>query len=254
MKHKVLLLVTIFLSLALLAGCNFACMQLECENKHIEGSKYCEQHTCLEDGCTSLATVENYCQKHLPNRFKQCIEESCTNNRNIWNDFCVEHEICSSSGCTEKRHCESAYCSEHKCDYSLCNEPSVIGDNTCVKHGGETPAETMENPVNRISSTASQSTISYPDSLTDDQKLVLWIDAENAIEARLKSPSTAKFPSGLNADGVTFHYNNQTGLASIWGWVDAQNSYGATIREEWLVDFKVSEDGERYELTNVEFF
>ena len=96
--------------------------------------------------------------------------------------------------------------------------------------------------------------MNYPRSLTDEQEMVLWIDAQDAVKARLKSPSTAKFPFAINSDGVTISYNNQMGIASIWGWVDAQNSYGATVREEWLVDFKISEDGKRYEITNVEFF
>ncbi len=81
--------------------------------------------------------------------------------------------------------------------------------------------------------------ISIPDDRTEEQKAIdRNCDANNAffashqfIEAQLKAPSTAKF-SG------TRHYGSgakRISQCSFWvfGFVDAQNSFGATIRSRW---------------------
>ena len=61
-----------------------------------------------------------------------------------------------------------------------------------------------------------------------------WADAytlaENVVEAQLKAPSTADF-SNRNETSIYVHNN-------VWivsGWVEAQNSFGATIRNTYTV-------------------
>lgn len=58
--------------------------------------------------------------------------------------------------------------------------------------------------------------------------------ARVAVERKLKTPSTAKFPSCLSGDiGVTL--KGKDGLIHVSGYVDSQNSYGAMLRAQFLV-------------------
>lgn len=59
---------------------------------------------------------------------------------------------------------------------------------------------------------------------------VAYTIAEDTVEAQLKAPSTAKF-SNKNDTSISVHNN-------VWivkGWVEAQNSFGATIRNTYTV-------------------
>jgi len=221
------------------------CMASKCMNDKVEGSSYCSLHTCVEKGCNSYSASwsAKYCLEH------ECADYSCEERRLDNSEYCEEHR-CKVSSCSNgrDRYSESAYCEEHKCKNISCYEKRLENSEYCRKHA------TSQNYNDKINEKPKATTTTYPSSLTSEQKLVLWMDAENAVEAKLKSPSTAKFPSGLNANGVTFHYDDSTGMASIWGWVEAENSYGTIVKEEWLVDFKISSDGKKYQVTNVEFF
>ncbi len=53
------------------------------------------------------------------------------------------------------------------------------------------------------------------------------------VKDKLKSPSTAKFPS---KSGVKISKNNDTYI--IQGYVDSQNSFGATIRTKYIAEIK----------------
>ena len=62
--------------------------------------------------------------------------------------------------------------------------------------------------------------------------------AENAVEERLKSPSTAEFspPDETNVEKV----DDDTYI--VTGWVDAQNSFGATIRNYYEVKLIINSE------------
>ncbi len=64
--------------------------------------------------------------------------------------------------------------------------------------------------------------------------------AEDIVKRELKSPSTAKFCSTRDAT-ITRSGNTWT----VSGWVDAQNSFGATIRNNFTVKFTFTQ-GDSY--------
>jgi hypothetical protein len=88
----------------------------------------------------------------------------------------------------------------------------------------------LENNYSALISTPS------PEQLIEsDRNDVKW-KAREIIEASLKAPSTAKWPNYNN-----FAAAQQNGQPDIWdvmGYVDSQNSYGATIRTNWQVTLK----------------
>jgi hypothetical protein len=68
-------------------------------------------------------------------------------------------------------------------------------------------------------------------SSSQHSKIVAYNYAEDFIEERLKSPSTAKFPG-------TFQKNKHStslggGKYRISSWVDSKNVFGAMIRSRW---------------------
>jgi len=64
----------------------------------------------------------------------------------------------------------------------------------------------------------------------------------------LKAPSTAKFPEFYNKD-VSIYYNDETKVAVVDLYVDAQNSFGAMIRSRFNVKLKNSK-GNTWDLLN----
>ena len=63
--------------------------------------------------------------------------------------------------------------------------------------------------------------------------------AEMAVEDRLKSPSTAKFCPSYQMTATNLGGDNW----KVTGYVDAQNSFGAVVREYWTVTFTLTETG-----------
>lgn len=72
-----------------------------------------------------------------------------------------------------------------------------------------------------------------------DRKRDAWVCAIDVVENRLKSPSTADFCSYPEAT-ITDLGNNRY---RIKGYVDAQNSFGATIRSNFTVTLTLTESG-----------
>jgi hypothetical protein len=63
----------------------------------------------------------------------------------------------------------------------------------------------------------------------EDNHIMAYIIMQRYVKERLKSPSTAKFPS------VDFKYQNrEDNVYYIDGYVDSQNSFGATIRTNFV--------------------
>ena len=69
--------------------------------------------------------------------------------------------------------------------------------------------------------------------ISDETKAECWTLAINNVKESLKSPSTAKFPSSYNSDGVSITRNDNTYYVSSY--VDAENSFGAIVRTNFKV-------------------
>lgn len=76
----------------------------------------------------------------------------------------------------------------------------------------------------------------------------VWTCAMDAVKRELKAPSTAKFCKYTEA--VITDLGN--GKYRAEGWVDAENSYGATIRQNFIVTYTATEKG--YKDPNVIFW
>ena len=74
---------------------------------------------------------------------------------------------------------------------------------------------------------------------SSDPKIDAWNCAQDAVKYRLKSPSTAKFPA-YSASYVSDLGNNRYRISAH---VDAQNSFGATIRQSFTVTLTLTESG-----------
>lgn len=66
--------------------------------------------------------------------------------------------------------------------------------------------------------------------------------ALEVVRQNLKSPSTAKFCKYTEASCT---YNASTNYWTVTGWVDAQNSFGATIRQNFTAKFQPVRKGEQ---------
>lgn len=74
--------------------------------------------------------------------------------------------------------------------------------------------------------------------VTDNDTLVkCWIVAEDEIRNQLKSPSGAKFPFASNSEDVTIleSVGGDVKRYSVISWVEAENSFGATLRSDFCV-------------------
>lgn len=71
-------------------------------------------------------------------------------------------------------------------------------------------------------------------SLTTDQQLMMRSDTEKVVRSILKSPKSADFCS---YDQYNYDINN--GIATITGYVDAQNSFGAMLRSYFTAEFNM---------------
>ncbi len=84
-----------------------------------------------------------------------------------------------------------------------------------------------------------------------DNSIGAYIMSERFVKEKLKSPSTAKFPGVLNRDGhVIKGEDNQYIINS---YVDSQNSFGATVRTNFMVIIK-QVDENNWRLIDIEFF
>ncbi|MFC0906235.1 hypothetical protein ACFHWD_16275 [Clostridium sp. MT-14] len=72
----------------------------------------------------------------------------------------------------------------------------------------------------------------------DEQKGYLWSMSEDAVKNNLKSPSTAKFPFSYDEAEFKALGNNEFEISS---YVDAENSFGGTIRNNFTVTIKVND-------------
>lgn len=70
-----------------------------------------------------------------------------------------------------------------------------------------------------------------------DREISAMVCAESAVEKYLKAPSTAKFSDYEETNII------ETGLEyQVSGYVDAENSFGAAIREIYIAKIKFTDD------------
>lgn len=71
-----------------------------------------------------------------------------------------------------------------------------------------------------------------------------WYIAMEFAKKDLKAPATADFPSQF-ADGVKIT-DNGGGKYTIQGYVDAENSFGAKIRQHFIVEVEKQPDSDKW--------
>jgi hypothetical protein len=76
-----------------------------------------------------------------------------------------------------------------------------------------------------------------PPSAADErhhQELDAYYRAVDAVRNGLKTPASARF-SGIEDPGAGISLPS-SGAGEAWGWVDAQNGFGANLRDRWSVE------------------
>lgn len=72
--------------------------------------------------------------------------------------------------------------------------------------------------------------------LTSEEKATLKYQVEKDVKANLKAPSTAEFPGKImEADEWVINKNGT--VYTVSSWVDAENSFGAQIRSNFIVTY-----------------
>lgn len=92
---------------------------------------------------------------------------------------------------------------------------------------------------NKTSSATSNSSTSQLPNTARHTDVDAWVCAQNIVKSNLKSPSTANFCS--YPDATITHLGN--GEYKVTGWVEAQNSLGATLRQNFVVTYTATEKG-----------
>ena len=90
------------------------CSMSSCNDYKIEGSDYCKDHTCKEDGCySSKSKSDSYCYAHEAEH--TCSYSGCDNLRVDGGEYCYSH-TCSKEACYNQKEYNSDYCSDHQVD------------------------------------------------------------------------------------------------------------------------------------------
>jgi len=82
----------------------------------------------------------------------------------------------------------------------------------------------------------------------EDKKAIAWAAAETAVKSKLKAPSTAKFES-YKKDKVE-HVEDDT--FKIESYVDAQNGFGAMIRNNFIVTIEFDFEDESFTVLDLQ--
>lgn len=79
---------------------------------------------------------------------------------------------------------------------------------------------------------------------SDMEKAAVWTIVQECVTKNLKSPSTAKFPT-YNYATIKLTDSNNGDIKEKWhveSYVDAQNGFGATIRQNFRIDIIIHQD------------
>ncbi|KAI9129282.1 hypothetical protein [Acaryochloris sp. CCMEE 5410] len=77
-----------------------------------------------------------------------------------------------------------------------------------------------------------------------------FVMSQSFVKKHLKSPGTAEFPYTSSKD-VNIEYQGNC-RHKVWAYVDAQNSFGATIRNRYYVEVKNKIGTDTWELKDIE--
>jgi hypothetical protein len=86
-----------------------------------------------------------------------------------------------------------------------------------------------------------------PDGCSDE--IGAYVMMQTAVSKTLKSPSTADFPS-RRADGVII-LNETPCNFQIASYVDAQNSFGGTVRTRFVAEMRYDPDDDTWQMTSL---
>ena len=101
-----------------------------------------------------------------------------------------------------------------------------------------TPAKSTST-YHPTTTTSNKTATTYSSSSKGNRATEAWVCAQDIVKSNLKSPSTAKFCSYTEATVTCTGGNDYT----IKGYVDADNSYGASIRNNFTVTLTLTEKG-----------
>lgn len=134
--------------------------------------------------------------------------------------------------------------------FDLDDNPEQIDDmlNNEILEGGEASINIWNYSSNKDESLKSYQD-DFPIYSDSDDKYYAATAAQNEVKKRLKSPSSAKFPS-ISKYNIT---QSSDGVFTVTGYVDAENSLGATIRTNFTVKIRrVSENS--YDVLGIEIY
>lgn len=83
-----------------------------------------------------------------------------------------------------------------------------------------------------IAGTLMFSSCDSPEISKETCRTTAWVLSQDAVKDRLKVPSTAKFPE-MDSSFVSSHDS----IYTVHAYVDAQNTFGATMRSEYSCEF-----------------
>lgn len=129
---------------------------------------------------------------------------------------------------TSQEHC--IVCNKNA-QYSYTNPFSGVAELYCYTHYREIK-DTMSMMEEDVKNSYSGSSARHTDSEA-------FSCAKAIVKSVLKSPSTAKFC--WITDATITHLGN--GEYKVTGWVEAQNSFGATLRQNFVVVYTATENG-----------
>lgn len=157
-------------------------------------------------------------------------------------DPCREGHTWEMATCTTPRTCSVCGTTtgmplEHKTSYKV-----KSGYYECTRCGKEywvrSDYDSSESKTTNYQ-TVSSNDVNYSYAITAAQSLV---------KDALKSPSTAKFPIG---GGTAYVVKRNGDDWIVSGYVDAQNGFGAIVRENWIATFTMDiTGGSKYKISN----
>lgn len=155
---------------------------------------------------------------------------------------CTTESICVNCGASGdfKHTYSSQACNDIYCD--KCGEFIQSGahkynaDGICKYCGKENESKYTDSNVD------------YKTVTDDDDDFWYAVTAaQNLVKDELKSPSTAKFPY----DDAAYVIKRSGDYWIVGGYVDAQNAFGTSVREEWIATFKMGDtSGSQYKISD----
>ncbi len=133
-----------------------------------------------------------------------------------------------------------------------------LGRITCFAEGGQTEIVIISNGKSyyfddevihgyRAPRNNGQNSSNKSDESSSDDVWFAIAAAQDLVKEQLVSPSSARFPSERNAYSISHSGNSWT----VSGYVDANNSLGVSIRQNWTATFTMGDsDGSQYKVSN----